>query len=177
MLDAVLFASEAPNGWILPGDINEVWWGTSAFLVVAAILWWKALPAAKNMASGRTERIRSELEAAASARARAEAELSEIQARLADADAERARIRAEAQQTAAAVQAQLAARAEQEAAELRARAAADAESSKAQAEADLRAEVGAIAIGAAEAVVARNLDPETQRNLVERYIASVGAAR
>ena len=67
----------------------------------------------------------------------------------------------------AALQAELAA--------MRERAAADIESSKAQAVADLQAEVARLAIGAAEVVVQHNLDPSTQTQLVENYIAQVGA--
>ncbi len=55
------------------------------------------------------------------------------------------------------------------------RAAADIESSKAQAVADLRSEVARLAIGAAEVVVQRNLDPATQTQLVENYIEQVGS--
>ncbi len=54
-----------------------------------------------------------------------------------------------------------------------ARAAADIEAAKAQAIADLRGEVATLAIGAAEVVVERNLDRDTQAQLVEQYIASV----
>ena len=58
---------------------------------------------------------------------------------------------------------------------MRERAAADIEAAKAQAIADLRAEVAALAIGAAEVVVQHNLDASTQTQLVENYISQVGA--
>ena len=62
-------------------------------------------------------------------------------------------------------------------AEMRARAAADIESAKAQAIADLRGEVANLAIGAAEQVVERNLDRDTNVALIESYINQVGASR
>jgi F-type H+-transporting ATPase subunit b len=67
------------------------------------------------------------------------------------------------------------AKAEADAAEIRARAAQDAEGAKAQAITDLRGEVAALAIGAAEQVVGRNLDQDTNAALVEAYIDQVGA--
>ena len=48
---------------------------------------------------------------------------------------------------------------------------------KAQAMADLREEIAQLAIGAAETVVQRNLDPDTQVQLVEDYINQVAASR
>ena len=59
---------------------------------------------------------------------------------------------------------------------MRTRAAADVESAKSQAIADLRAEVSQLAIGAAEVVVQRNLDRETNAALVESFIRQVGAS-
>ena len=58
-----------------------------------------------------------------------------------------------------------------------ARAAADVEAAKLSAIADLRAEVASLAIGAAETIVQKNLDRETQMQLVENYINQVGAGR
>jgi F-type H+-transporting ATPase subunit b len=180
MIDALLsaggvLAAEGPNQTILPGDLNEVWWASSAFIVVMTLLIWKAGPPIKNAWNGRIERIRGELDEAEAARREAEAELGALRGRIANADQERERIRAEAEQAAANLAAQLDARSTADAVAIRERAAGDAESAKAQAEADLRAEIGTIALGAAEAVVARNLDPDTQRQLIENYIQTVGS--
>lgn len=71
----------------------------------------------------------------------------------------------------------LQARAESDIAEMRARATSEIESAKAQAIADLRGEVTALAIGAAEQVVERNLDRDTNVALIESYINQVGANR
>jgi F0F1-type ATP synthase membrane subunit b/b' len=56
-----------------------------------------------------------------------------------------------------------------------ARATADVEASKGQALSDLQADAASLALGAAEAVVNRNLDPATQTDLIESYITQVGA--
>ena len=59
MSNFLLLAAEAhkPNGSILPSDIKEVIWATVALAIVLALLIWKGLPAAKNMAAARTERL------------------------------------------------------------------------------------------------------------------------
>ena len=163
-----------PNGFWLPHDIIEVIWGSIAFFIIAALLWLKALPAAKNAMHARSERIRDELDSAAAARAEAEAELADLQSRLANAAQERQRIIAEAQQSAQALGAQLTERAEADAAAIRARGTADAESAKHQAIADLQAEVATLALGAAEAVITQSMDAATQQSLIDGYITQVG---
>ncbi len=163
------------NGWILPGDINEVIWGTIGFLIVFSLIVWKGGPAIKAMWNGRIDRIRTELETAAAARSEAEAKLAAVEASLADADNERQRIVAEAREAAVAVRAQIIAKAGTDAADLRARGSADVEAAKAQATHDLQAEIGVLAIGAAEAVVANALDASTQSQLIDNYIDKVGA--
>ena len=70
---------------------------------------------------------------------------------------------------------QIVARADEDAEGIKARAVADIESSKQQAIADLQAEVATLAIGAAEAVIAQNLDAGTQAELIDSYIDQVGA--
>ena len=162
------------NGFWLPHDINEVLWGSLAFFIIAALLWLKALPAAKSMAQGRTERIAKELADAEAARSEAEGELAELQSRIANAESERQKIVAEAQQQATALQAQLAERAAADAEAIRARGTADAESAKTQAIADLQAEVASLALGAAEAVVTQSMDAPTQQSLIDSYIDQVG---
>jgi len=62
-----------------------------------------------------------------------------------------------------------------EIASMRERAAADVEGAKSQALADLRGEVADLAIGAAEVIVQRNLDHDTQVQLVEQYIESLAS--
>lgn len=173
-----LLASETgthhENGFILPGDINEVIWGSTAFLLIVLLIVWKGRPAIAAMWNGRIDRLRNEVTSAAEARAAAEAQLAEVESNIANADAERQRIVADARKDAETVKAQIIARAGADAADLRARGRADAEGARAQATADLQAEIGALAIGAAEKVVANSLDQATQTQLIDSYISSVG---
>ena len=172
----LLLATEAPNGFLLSSDLKEVAWGTVAFLIVFSLLVWKAGPAIKTALSSRTDRIAKELDDATAAKSEAQTKLADVQRRIADAGNERQRILDEAAQTAASLKVQLEAKADQDAAELVARATADVEASKGQALADLQSDAASLALGAAAAVVNRNLDAATQTDLIESYIAQVGAS-
>jgi F-type H+-transporting ATPase subunit b len=163
---------EAPNP-LLP-EPNEIIWGAIAFAVVFFFLAKFGLPQIRKGMEARSERIRNDLESAESQRSEAEGLLAEYRAQLNDARSEAGRIIEEARQAADDIKRDQEARLQTELAELRERAVTDIETAKTQAVADLRGEVAQLAIGAAEAVVQRNLDASTQTQLVEEYINSVG---
>jgi len=165
---------ESPNP-IFP-ERTEIIWGGLAFVILLALMYWKLFPPVKNLMEQRTQRIQDAIDDADRQRAEAAEVKANYEAELADAKAEAARIVDEAREQAGAVRADLQARAEADIADMRERAAADVEASKRQAIADLQSEVSDIALGAAEAVLGRSLeDPEMQRQLVDDYIARVGA--
>jgi F-type H+-transporting ATPase subunit b len=124
----------------------------------------------------RIDRIRNEVTSAADTRAAAEAKLAEVESNIANAADERQRIIAGARTDAQTVKAQIITRAGTDAADLKARGLADAQSAKLQATSDLQAEIGVLALGAAEKVVANSLDAATQNELIDSYINSVGAS-
>ena len=126
----------------------EMLWGSIAFLIVLGVLVKFAFPTLKKTMADRTEKIRSDLDGAASAKAQADAE----------------RVRAD-----------IIARAETEAAEIKARATEDIKLATERAQADLQSSVKDLSIELAEKVVERNLDPETQRALIDSYISQVGS--
>lgn len=166
---------EAPNP-LLP-EINEIIWGAVGFIVVFFFLAKFGLPQIKGTMNQRTEKIRSDIAAAESQREEADQVLAEYRAQLNDARAEAGRIIEEARQTADQLKRDQEQRLQTELAEIRERAVADIESAKSQAVNDLRGELASLAIGAAETVVQRNLDPATQTQLVEDYINRVAAQR
>jgi len=166
---------EAPSP-ILPAT-DELLWGAVSFVALFFLLRKFAYPAIKQGMEARTERIRADLQAADAAKAESQAVLEDYRAQLADARAEAGRIIEEARQAADSVKRDQEARLQAELADLRSRAVADIDAAKAQAMADLRGEVAQLAIGAAETVVQRNLDPGTQTQLVEEYINQVAAQR
>lgn len=170
-----LVAAESPNGKILPGDINELYWSIVAIAVVGFLLYKLAWPAITKMMAARTAKIENELGMADAARAEALAEAQRLQASVGDAEADAAAIVADAHTSAEQLRISLRQRADQEAVELRQRALADIDAQKNQAIADLQAEVASLARGAAEAVVRHNLDDATQSSLIDDYINQVGA--
>ena len=159
---------------ILPAT-NELIWGALSFIVLLGLLYKFAWPALKSGMEARTDRIRSDLDAADTAKADADRILEEYRAQLADARNESARIIEEARQAADALRRDQEQRLQTELAQLRERAAADIEGAKRQAVADLRGEVAELAIGAAEVIVQRSLDRDTQTRLVDSYIEQVSS--
>jgi F-type H+-transporting ATPase subunit b len=164
---------KAPNPLIPSG--NEVIWGSLAFLVLLGIMWKFGVPAVKNMEQAREERIRNDLEGAERARTEAEAEKAQYLAQIAGAREEAGRIIEEARQSAEQVRRDLIAKAEADAAEVRQRAEADIEVQRQRALTELRGDVAQLSIDLAERIVERNLDRDTQRQLVDSFIDQVGS--
>lgn len=166
---------EAPNP-ILPA-LDEMIWGTLAFLVVFIGIAKFGYPAIKKGMDARTERIQGDLDAADQARVDAETLKSDYESRLADAKNEAARIIEEARQAADGVRRDLVARAEAEAAELRQRNADSIAAERDRVMAEMQSQVANLAIELAEKVVEASLDREANMALIENYINSVGQQR
>ena len=159
---------------LLPAK-NEVIWGTAAFLVLLIAMWKFGVPAVKNMEAAREDRIRNDLEGAEKARTEAEAEKAQYLSQIAGAREEAGRIIEEARQSAEQVRRDLIARAETEANEVRDRAQADIDTQRQRALAELRTQVADLSIDLAARIVARNLDRDTQLQLVDGFINQVGS--
>ncbi len=158
---------------ILP-ETSELAYAAFAFLVLLALMYKFAFPAVQKSMESRTQNIRDNLDEAERTKADAQNILEEYQRQLADAKNESARIIDEARQTAEQMRRDLMVRAEAEVNELRERTRSEIDAAQQRAIADLRTQVSELAIGAAEVVVQKNLDRETNRALVERYIEQVG---
>ncbi|MCY4258597.1 MAG: F0F1 ATP synthase subunit B [bacterium] len=165
---------DAPNP-ILP-ETTEIIWGGGAFVILLVLMRWKLFPVVRNLMEQRTQRIQNSIDEADKTMTEAAEVKASYEAELADAKTESARILDTAREQAGVVRADLQAKAEADIAEMRERAALDVEASKRQAIADLQSEVAEIALGAAEAVLGRTLEnPEVQHQLIDDYIARVGA--
>ncbi len=162
------------NGVHLAGDMKEVYWGSSAFIVLVALIAWKFGPAIKKMVASRPERIQAELEAAKAARTEAETALNASTADLPDVGAEEVRIRDEALETASRLKVDMVAKAEADAEALKTRGVADVANMKRQALTDLQDEVATITRDATEAIVTEGLDEAAHAELIENYINQVG---
>lgn len=158
---------------ILP-ETSELVYAALAFFILLALMYKFAFPAVQKAMDARTQRIRDNLDEAERTKAEAQRILEEYQRQLADAKNESARIIDEARSTAEQMRRDLMVRAEAEVAELRDRSRQEIDAAQQRAVADLRTQVSELAIGAAEVVVQKNLDRDTNRALVERYIEQVG---
>lgn len=155
---------------------NEILWGSAAFVVLLVAMWKFGVPAVKNMEKAREDRIRNDLEGAETAKTEAEAEKAQYLAQIADAKNEAGRLIEEARQAAETVRADLIVRAETEANDIRARAQADIANQRNQVMAQLRTDVASLSIDLAGRIVERNLDSDTNRQLVDSFIDQVGGS-
>lgn len=171
-----IFAAEGPNGNWIPGDPNELYWGSAAFLIIAVVFVMKGVPAIKAAMKATSAKVEGELAEAEQAKAEAEAELEALTSSLGDAGAEAEAIIADARDQATRLEADLIARAESDVAEAKERARIEVAAQRDQALADLRAAVAEQARVAADAVVRNNLDDSTQSALIDDYISSIGAS-
>jgi len=164
---------ESPNP-ILP-ETNELVWGGLAFVVLLGLMWKFGLPPVRKMMHDREDRIRGDLERAEQAKTEAESVLEDYRRQLAEARTEASQIIEASREQAEEVRRELIARAESDAAEVRQRAAEDARLASDRAMSELRASVATLSIELAEKVVERNLDHDTQIQLIESYINQVGS--
>jgi F-type H+-transporting ATPase subunit b len=162
------------HSWIWP-EGAEILWGSLAFAVVAYLLWKFGWPQVKKMMQARTDRIQQQLDEAATAKADADAAAVEIRRAKGDIESERARLLAEADAQATRMLADGRARLDQEVAELREKAETDIAATQVRVLGEVQAEVARVAAEAAERLVSEALDDELHRQLIEEYIASVGA--
>ena len=161
---------------ILP-VMSELVYAVIAFTILLVLMYWKAFPAVKKAMDSRSDRIRDSLDEAERAKSEANTILEDYKRQLADAKNESARIIEEARQTAEQLRKDLMTRAETEVAEFRTRANEEITAAQGRAVADVQSQIKALAFDAAQIVVQRNLDRETNEALVEQFINQVGATK
>jgi F-type H+-transporting ATPase subunit b len=154
----------------------EMLFGIPASVLVFFLLWKFAGPAVRKGMSGRTAKIQAELDAGEAARVAAEAEAEQIREAKGDIEAERARLLADADLQAAALLEDGRARLTNELADLDTRAAADIVAAAGRSGDELRAEIARLSAAAVDHVVTGSLDDATQQELIENFIATVGAS-
>jgi F-type H+-transporting ATPase subunit b len=176
-LFATLLAAEDPSQthhWFLP-EQAEIIYGIAASVIVIGVLIWKGGPIAKKAMEDRTKRIQNELDGAANDLESAKAEAVSIRTAKGDIEAERARLLAEADVHAEQLLVEGRERLEAELLELDAKTDADIAAIASRSGDELRAEIGGLSGRAAEQLVADHLDDATQQQLIEQFIARVGA--
>jgi F-type H+-transporting ATPase subunit b len=151
--------------------------GTMASIIVFTLLAWKAGPIIRKSLRDRTAGIQKQLDDATAAKAAAETEAARIREAQGDIDAERARLYAEADTQAEALLADGRVRLAAEIAELEARAEADIESAAGRSSDELRTEIAKHSGVAVDSIVRDTLDDAAQQELIENFIARVGASQ
>jgi F-type H+-transporting ATPase subunit b len=153
----------------------ELLFGIPASLLVFFLLWKFAGPPVKKGMAARTAKVQAELDAGEADRVSADAEATQILEARGDIAGERARLLADADVHAAALLEDGRARLAQELAELDTRAAADIVAAAGRSGDELRAEIARLSSAAVDHVVTGSLDEATHQELIENFIAGVGA--
>lgn len=157
--------------------IYEVIIGGLATLIVFGLLYKFAWPAIAQAMSARTARIQGDLDSSAAARAQAEVDAAEIRTSLGDVDGERTRLFAEADAEAQALLEDGRLRLTQEIADMEAAAEHELAAAAGRGADDLRADISRYSSRAIESCVMSSLDDATQQELIEGFIARVGAGQ
>jgi F-type H+-transporting ATPase subunit b len=160
---------------ILP-PLKELIPGSLASIIVFSLLYWKAGPIIKKSFRDRTAGVQKQLDDSAAEKTAAEAEAVRIRDAKGDIEAERTRLFAEADAQAEALLADGRARLEVEMAELEARAEADIGAAAGRSTDELRAEIARHSGVAVDRIVRDTLDDAAQQDLIETFIARVGAS-
>lgn len=166
--------STSLNPYFAP--IEEVIIGGLATLIVFIMLYKYAWPAIAKGMKDRTARIQGDLDSSAEARQQAETDAAEIRNSLGDVDGERTRLFAEADAQASALLDDGRLRLAKEIEELEAKAEADIAAAAGRGADDLRADISRFASQAIETSVDASLDDATHQELIESFIARVGAS-
>ena len=178
-LVSVIIAAEDPtqsHHWLFP-EIGEIIYGGLASLAIFFALYKFGWPAAKKALETRTATIQKELDDSANARRQAETDAANIRKALGDVASERAKLLAEADAQAAAILAEGRARITAEVADMEARANAEIASARSRIGDELRAEIARLSAAATASVVRSALDDRAHQDLVDGFIAKVGASR
>ncbi len=149
--------------------------GSLASIIVFTLLYKYAGPIVKKSFADRTAGIQKQIDDSAAAKVAAESEAVRIREAQGDIDAERARLYAEADAQAEALLADGRVRLDAEMAELEARADTDITAAAGRSSDELRAEIARHAGDAVDRIVLGTLDDAAQQDLIEGFIARVGA--
>ena len=164
------------HSWLLP-EVAEIIYGGLASLLIFFALYKFGWPQMKKSFEARTARIQKELDDAAADKSAAASEAAGIRQAKGDIAAERSRIMDDAATQAEAILTDGRARLVTEVAELESRAQAEIAAARGRVGDELRAEVARLSSAAVDHVVTGTLDDATHQELIENFIARVGAGK
>jgi F-type H+-transporting ATPase subunit b len=171
-----LAQEEAPKANLLSPSYGLMFWTLVIFVGLAFVLTKFAFGPITRSVEAREQALEEAINAAKRDREEAASLLAEHRAALDASRGEAQKIIADARVAAERVRAALVEQAHAEQADMLARARQEIESEKARAVSELRREAVDLAILGASKVIEKNLDQESNRQLVERFLASVTPA-
>ena len=163
------------SAW-LPETAELIYGGLASLIIFAALAKF-AWPVMKKSLDARTARIQAELDSAAADQASATTEAAQIRTALGDIGAERERLLADADAQAATLLTEGHGRLHAELAELRVKAESDIVAARSRGGDELRSEIARLSSAAVDHVVSGSLNDATHQELIENFIARVGATR
>lgn len=166
-------AAEEVKNPILP-TVNEMFWAAVFFILLWILMKYVLLPRIVGAMDGRADKVRGDLAAAEAAEAERVAKLEQYEAGLAGARAEAIAIIEAARAEGDAERRTQISAAEADVAAMKAEAAAEVAEAKARARAELTGSITDIAVGAASAVVGKQIDRAAQTRIVEEHVNSSG---
>jgi F-type H+-transporting ATPase subunit b len=174
---ALAVKGEAATHSLLFPELPDLIYGSIAFLLVLAVLFWKVLPSVNKALDARKDAIEGGIQRADEAQAKAEAALQEYNAQLANARGEAGEIRDAARADAAKIVAKAKEDATLEAARVTTAAQVQIDAERQSAAVSLRKELGTLAIDLASGVVGERLAGDKNSTaLVDRFLADLDAA-
>lgn len=165
--------AEAPKGDLLTPSGGLMLWTLLIFGFTFALLWWKAYPKILEAVEAREKSLADAIEAAKKDREQAAALLVEHQKQLAATRDEAQKIVSDARAAGEKVRADVIEQAHKEQQSMLERARAEIGNEKDKALAELRKQTVELAVRAASKVIERNLDVESNRAVVESFLASI----
>lgn len=168
----VLAAEEAgdPPNPVIP-EVNEIVWAVIFFFALWALMKYVLLPPITRAMAARAEGIQGDRDAADAATAALGTTRRDYEASLADARGDANEIIADARGRAEEQRAALQAEADNEIAEMRRTAQAEIDAARASALDGMRGDVAALAVGAAGAVLGRDLDVSSQQTVIDQALS------
>lgn len=176
---SVILAAEDPSQshhWLFP-EIGEIVYGGIASVAIFVLLYRIGWPMAKKALEARTAKVQKDLDDSAAAQNQAETDAANIRTALGDVARERSLILAEADAQVAAILSEGRARITAELADLEARTNAEIDAARARSGDELRGEIARLSAAATNDAVRSALDARTQQELIDGFIAKVGAGR
>lgn len=162
---------------LLKVDPGLFLWTLITFIVLFLILWKTAWKPIVDALDARAEKVRSDIENAEMMRIEAEKQLAQHREMMEKANAEAAAIIAEGKAEAERIRNALIEKANAEAREISEKAKKEIEMAKDKALAEIQAEIVNISTEIAAKIIAKNLNPEDQKRLVEDAIAKIGTVQ